>query len=642
MATNINSNTALVQVDVRTTTKTVILPTAATVLGRLVTIKDKYSNALINNISVQPQAGDTIDGSNGTYILSNVGAAVTLVSDGVNGWMTLNSPATPFTGSTIYLSATTVNVAAVRLLDEATNSLSNLTASSGVLFLASNVVFSGQLPLLSTIQLNFSNARGANLTASTIYASNISANNISANIIVGASFIGDGSRLSNVIPASTTVMQGVYSMFTVSSGTAYTGAAWGTQLLSLSTLANQAAPLLLSNDGFTLLPSVSTNQMYRISYMTGGNQLTTGVTRPTLTMGISTAAGQVYYPSVENFEGGGGTVTFLETLNSTSQIQFFTRGLSNYTFAAADATLYRMSFETVTGTGTNVFSTINVWGALNRFTAPVQMDATLTVAGATEVQQLSASNAILARTTLTVQGATTTNGITDTNSITTPSLTALYSSIAASMYTGNLRATSTIIVGCNSVTIGNNNIAASNVTVSSLTMYDQSTMTYKPMFISSGAIFVGGVLASAAGGGGSGGAGGSTISSLFVGSSSNQNFIKFWGRVGEYNNTVISEQSTGTTSGEIVLFKGSSISDQIRLQTTGSIKFETGVSAPRNFVTETALTTPTMTITATSNVGINTNNPQYNLDVAGTARFQTLMSTSAVYTGALYMSLFFA
>jgi len=641
MATNINSNTALVQVDVRTTSKTVILPTAASVLGRLVTIKDKYSNAFANNVLVQPQSGDTIDGSNGTCILSNVGAAVSLVSDGVNGWMTLNSPATPFTGSTIFLSATTVNVASVRLIDQATNALSNLTASNGVLYLNSNAVFSGQLPLLSTIQMNFCNAAGFNMTVSSIFASNISVNAISANIITANTFIGDGSRLFNIIPASTTVMQGVYSMFTVSSGTAYTGAAWGTQLLSLSTVATQAAPLLLSNDGFTLLPSVSTNQMYRISYMTGGNQLTTGVTRPTLTMGISTAAGQVYYPSVENFEGGGGTVTFLETLNSTSQIQFFTRGLSNYTFAAADATLYRMSFETVTGTGTNIFSTINVWGALNRFAAPVQMDATLTVAGATEVQQLNASNAILARNTLTVQGATTTNGITDNGGITALSLRALYSTVAASMYTGNLRATSTIIVGCNSVTIGNDNVAASNVTVSSLTMYDQSTMTYKPMFISSGAIFVGGVLASAAGGGGSA-AGGSTISSLFVGSSSNENFIKFWGRVGEYNNTVISEQSTGTTTSELLVFKGSSISDQIRLQTTGSIKFETGVSAPRNFITETALTVPTMTITATSNVGINTNNPQYNLDVAGTARFQTLMSTSAVYTGALYMSLFFA
>ena len=626
--------------DVRATSKTVILPTAATVLGRLVTIKDKYSNAFVNNVLIQPQSGDTIDGSNGTYVLSNVGAAVSLVSDGVNGWMTLNSPATPFTGSTIYLSAATVNVAAVRLIDQATNSLSNLTASSGVLFLNSNVVFSGQLPLLSSIQMNFCNAAGSNLIVSSIFASNISVNAISANIITANTFIGDGSRLSNIIPASTTVMQAVYSMFTVSSGTAYTSAAWGTQLLSLSTVATQAPPLLLSNDGFTLLPTNSTNQMYRISYMTGGNQLTTGTVRPTLTMGISTATGQVFYPSVENFEGGGGTVTLLETLNSTSQIQFFTRGLSNYTFAAADATLYRMSFETVQGTGTNVFSTINVWGALNRFTAPVQMDATLTVAGTTEVQQLNASNAILARNTLTVQGTTTTNGITDSGGITSLSLTALYSSIAASMYTGNLRATSTVIVGCNSVTIGNNNVSASNVTVSSLTMYDQSTMTYKPMFISSGAIFVGGVLASAAGGGSA--TGGSTISSLFVGSSSNQNFIKFWGKRGEYNNTVIAEQSTGTTSGELVFFKGSSISDQIRMQTTGSINFETGVATNRNFVTETALTTPTMTITALSNVGICTNNPQYNLDVAGTARFQTLMSTSAVYTGALYMSLYFA
>ena len=642
MATNINSNTALVQVDVRTTSKTVILPTAASVLGRLVTIKDKYSNAFANNVLVQPQSGDTIDGSNGTYILSNVGAAVSLVSDGVNGWMTLNSPATPFTGSTIFLSATTVNVASVRLIDQATNALSNLTASNGVLYLNSNAVFSGQLPLLSTIQMNFCNAAGSNLTVSSIFASNISVNAISANIITANTFIGDGSRLSNIIPASTTVYQAAYSLFTVSAGTAYTDAAWGTQLLSLSTLANQATPFLLSEDGFTLTPSVSTNQVYRISYMTGGNQFTTATVRPTITMSISTAAGQVYYPSVENFEGGGGTVTFLETLNSTSQIQFFTRGLSNYTFDAADATLYRMSFETVQGTGSDVFSTINVWGALNRFAAPVQMDATLTVAGVTEVQQLNASNAILARNTLTVQGATTTNGITDTNSITTPALTALYSSIAASMYTGNLRATSTIIVGCNSVMIGNDTITSANITLSSLTMYDQSTMTYKPMFISSGAIFVGGVLASAAGGGGSGGEGGSTISSLFVGSSSNENFIKFWGRVGEYNNTVVAEQSTGTTTSELLLFKGSSISDQIRLQTTGSIKFETGVSGPRNFITETALTVPTMTITATSNVGINTNNPQFNLDVAGTARFQTLMSTSAVYTGALYMSLFFA
>ena len=639
MATNINSNTALVQVDVRTTMKTVTLPTAASFSGRLITIKDKYANAFVNNISVQPQSGDTIDGSAFTYVLSNTGAAVTLVSDGANRWMTLNSPATPFTGSTIYLSATTVNVAAVRLIDQTTAALSNLTVSSGILYLASNAVFSGQLPLLSSIQTTFSNAVGYTASISSLTTSTLTTNLISAPTFVGATFIGDGSRLSNLF-VSSTVLQAQYSFFTVSSATQYSSAPWGSQLVKISTIAQQASLLSLSNDGFTLIPAISTSQVFRISYMTGGNQLTTAITKPTLTMAISTATSQVFYPSVENFEGGGGSVTFLETLNSTSQVQFFVRGLSNYTFTAADSSLYRISFETVSGTGTSILSTTNVWGATNRFAAPVQFDNTITVAGVSEVQILNASNAVLARTTLTVQGTTLTAGITNSGDITTTgSVTAGLSSIAASIYTTNLRTTASTILG--SVVIANSSITATNATLSSLTLYDQSTMTFKAMTISSGAIYVGGVLASAAGGGGGGGAGGSTISSLYVGSSSNENFIKFWGRIGEYENTVISDQSTGTTSAELLVFKGSSISDQIRFQTTGAIKFETGVGL-RNFVTETALTTPTMTITANSNVGIGTNNPQFNLDVAGTSRFQTLLSTSAVYTGALYMSLYFA
>ena len=624
--------------DVRTTMKTVTLPTAASFSGRLITIKDKYANAFVNNISVQPQSGDTIDGSAFTYVLSNTGAAVTLVSDGANRWMTLNSPATPFTGSTIYLSATTVNVAAVRLIDQTTAALSNLTVSSGILYLASNAVFSGQLPLLSSIQTTFSNAVGYTASISSLTTSTLTTNLISAPTFVGATFIGDGSRLSNLF-VSSTVLQAQYSFFTVSSATQYSSAPWGSQLVKISTIAQQASLLSLSNDGFTLIPAISTSQVFRISYMTGGNQLTTAITKPTLTMAISTATSQVFYPSVENFEGGGGSVTFLETLNSTSQVQFFVRGLSNYTFTAADSSLYRISFETVSGTGTSILSTTNVWGATNRFAAPVQFDNTITVAGVSEVQILNASNAVLARTTLTVQGTTLTAGITNSGDITTTgSVTAGLSSIAASIYTTNLRTTASTILG--SVVIANSSITATNATLSSLTLYDQSTMTFKAMTISSGAIYVGGVLASAAGGGG-GGAGGSTISSLYVGSSSNENFIKFWGRIGEYENTVISDQSTGTTSAELLVFKGSSISDQIRFQTTGAIKFETGVGL-RNFVTETALTTPTMTITANSNVGIGTNNPQFNLDVAGTSRFQTLLSTSAVYTGALYMSLYFA
>lgn len=135
---------------------------------------------------------------------------------------------------------------------------------------------------------------------------------------------------------------------------------------------------------------------------------------------------------------------------------------------------------------------------------------------------------------------------------------------------------------------------------------------------------------------GSGGSGGSTLSSLFVGAQSTQNFIKFWGKTGEYNNTVIAEQSTGSTTGELMMFKGSSVADQFRFQTTGRMLFETGVSS-RNFDNAPQLSTATMIITANSNVGILTNNPIYTLDVAGTGRFQTSLTV-----GSLSLGIYFA
>jgi hypothetical protein len=132
------------------------------------------------------------------------------------------------------------------------------------------------------------------------------------------------------------------------------------------------------------------------------------------------------------------------------------------------------------------------------------------------------------------------------------------------------------------------------------------------------------------------GSGGSTLSSLFVGAQSTQNFIKFWGRNGEYNNTVIAEQSTGSTTGELMMFKGSSVADQFRFQTTGRMLFETGVTS-RNFDNAPQLSTATMIITANSNVGILTNNPIYTLDVAGTGRFQTSLTV-----GSLSLGIYFA
>jgi hypothetical protein len=117
------------------------------------------------------------------------------------------------------------------------------------------------------------------------------------------------------------------------------------------------------------------------------------------------------------------------------------------------------------------------------------------------------------------------------------------------------------------------------------------------------------------------------INNLYVGIQSTINDIAFNGLFGNYNNTVLAEISTGAGTQELLLFKGSSSSDRVRVQTTGTFVIETGVSA-RLFSTTTLNTlsnaTPSFTIDINSNVGIQTASPGATLDVAGTGRFQQL------------------
>ena len=68
-------------------------------------------------------------------------------------------------------------------------------------------------------------------------------------------------------------------------------------------------------------------------------------------------------------------------------------------------------------------------------------------------------------------------------------------------------------------------------------------------------------------------------SNLFIGSNVNQNILQFYGLTGNFNNNVITEQSTGSLTHELLLFNGSNSSNQIRIQTTGAFRIETGVSA---------------------------------------------------------------
>ena len=146
---------------------------------------------------------------------------------------------------------------------------------------------------------------------------------------------------------------------------------------------------------------------------------------------------------------------------------------------------------------------------------------------------------------------------------------------------------------------------------------------------------------------------------VFVGNQSSFCDIAFFGLQGNYNNTVLAEISTGTGIQEFLVFKGSSVSDRIRMQTTGTIVFEPGVSA-RLFSTPAqvlANATPAMLIDTASNVGIKVASvgAGNTLDVGGQGRFQVLssqntltstvqsftLSTLSMYAGAIYGGVFF-
>ena len=124
-----------------------------------------------------------------------------------------------------------------------------------------------------------------------------------------------------------------------------------------------------------------------------------------------------------------------------------------------------------------------------------------------------------------------------------------------------------------------------------------------------------------------------TTNNLRVGTVSTLSYIAFPGLQQGYAQTVIAEQTTTSGIQELLLFRGSTTTDRIRMQTTGPIVFEPGVSA-RVFTATGSNATPAMIITTGSNVGIGVAAPTVALDVAGVGRF-TAVSTNTISTATI-------
>lgn len=68
---------------------TLTLPAKSSSLGQILIIKDALGNAASNNITLDGNGDERIDGQT-TYTISRNGESVVIVCDGVNGWMIIS------------------------------------------------------------------------------------------------------------------------------------------------------------------------------------------------------------------------------------------------------------------------------------------------------------------------------------------------------------------------------------------------------------------------------------------------------------------------------------------------------------------------------------------------------------------------
>ena len=263
-------------------------------------------------------------------------------------------------GTLGYLSSAIINLSSIISTPQLISSLEGLGTlgylSSAIINLSS---------IISTPQL-ISSLEGLGTLG---YLSSLTLSSIISTPQLTSSLVGLGSMgyisSGNVqstfyINSQYLINQPSYGIFTVQTGFSYTSAPWASQVVQLQNLKNNFSQIQLDIDNQTLIYTGTQPQYFRITYTCGGNQNEVSISRPTLTMQVTSQGITKTYQTVNNIESAGASVTNVIQLNPNDQFIFLIRGLENYTFSSIDTNYYQIIFETVGATALTLFNQSSV------------------------------------------------------------------------------------------------------------------------------------------------------------------------------------------------------------------------------------------------------------------------------------------
>ena len=597
MALNFPTGASMVLV-ATTAPKTIILPNPDP--GRFLQIVDSTGNANVNNIYIST-AGSGVSICNGYSTIAKSFGLIGYVASGGNWYAIQNE-----SGTNSWNNVIASNISAATL---STNYGFFSTISSGNIYGKhygdgsaltgiTSATGAGVTSTLSTLVFLTSSISSAYIISQQGYISSLTVDFLTLGFNPGYVSMGDiiATSLSTIAIQVQTLTTGTltagnistisistnYGFFsTISAGTFF-GKYVGDASL-LTNIPNNGAVLSVSNAGVTNTTNITT--VSNISVY-GSN---TGVTNTANILTVSNIAINGSNTGVTN------TANILTISNTTVTNTANILTISNTTVTNT-ANITTVSNIAINGSNTGVTNTANILTISN--TTVTNTANILTVSNTTVTNTAN----ITTVSNIAINGSNT--GVTNTANILTVSNIAINGSNTGVTNTANITTVSNIAVnGSNTGVTNATNITTVSNTVAAGRFTAISTNTISTTNIQT--------------------------SNILIGTVSSQSYLAFAGLQQQYAQSVLAEVSIGTGLQEMLLFRGSTATDRIRMQTTGSIIFETGVGA-RVFPAAPSNVTPAMIINTSSNVGIGIAAPTVTLDVAGAGRFQTL-STQQVY-----------